>query len=251
VVLIISKDDVQSFFGQVISGITALQGTYPFSLEGVSAIDSTNNNLTLTKAVDNYGNIVSTDTFGLADQPFFNISTTPSTNSYVRNTCFVDSSPRTIGNLFADMSASNPAFAAIGTGNPGAPAFFIPPSNAPFTLPASGRPWRRPLSPSRTLKLSRTVPSASWDQCWSFFSDPPSLLNSDEFGPRFEAARLRRLDLRARRQTQPVSPAPPRPAVDCAVLCRGKPELSIKIDQSIHKNITVANRKCINVTREH
>ena len=74
--------DVLFLQAQVIFGSTPPPGTDPFSLLGLRAVDGSFNNLTNTIVVDQYGNIVQTNTFALVDQPFFNIGNNPSPNSY-------------------------------------------------------------------------------------------------------------------------------------------------------------------------
>ncbi|MGE0055201.1 MAG: peroxidase family protein [Hyphomicrobium sp.] len=74
--------DVLFLQAQVIFGSTPPPGTDPFSLLGLRAVDGSFNNLTNTIVVDQYGNIVQTNTFALVDQPFFNIGNNSSPNSY-------------------------------------------------------------------------------------------------------------------------------------------------------------------------
>jgi Ca2+-binding RTX toxin-like protein len=114
-------------------------GTDPFSLAGLRTIDGTNNNLTHTVITDQHGNTVDTDTFANVDQPFFHIEpNTPNvyTGTYTPGVggSLSDTSPRIISNLIADQTATNPSLSVDATGNPGAPAFFIPPSSALFTF---------------------------------------------------------------------------------------------------------------------
>jgi Ca2+-binding RTX toxin-like protein len=133
---------------QVIFGAAPPPGTDPFSLLGIRALDGSNNNLTHLLNLDQHGQTVDTDTFGVVNQPFFNIygrtsavgtAVTPYSVTYAPGTDvsppISDSSPRVISNLIADMNPlSNPAAATATTVNTGQPAFFIPPTNSLFTF---------------------------------------------------------------------------------------------------------------------
>lgn len=130
---------------QVNLGWVPPPGTDVFSLLGLRAVDGTNNNLTHSVITDQYGNVVNTDTFANTNVEFFNFAPPdPSpalNNDYVQTpestTVIVDSSPRIISNLVADMSVNNDAFVASqadAVGNPGAPAFSVPPTNSLFTF---------------------------------------------------------------------------------------------------------------------
>ncbi len=117
-------------------------GPDPFSLLGLRTVDGTANNLTNLMIVDQYGNSVHTNTFANANQPFFNVSTSPITVPTVNPTYttgvgaagdVTDASPRIISNLVVDMSAANPSLPADVIGNPSTDGILAP-TNAFFTF---------------------------------------------------------------------------------------------------------------------
>jgi hypothetical protein len=66
--------DLLFLHAQTIKGPFNPPGTDPLSLIGTRTIDGTQNNLTHTTVIDQYGHQVSTDTFANVDQPFFHFA---------------------------------------------------------------------------------------------------------------------------------------------------------------------------------
>ncbi|MFD0916530.1 peroxidase family protein [Pseudahrensia aquimaris] len=125
--------DMQFMFDNIIFGDSPPQGTDPFSLQGIRALDGANNNLLDQTIVDQHGQVVHTDTFGLLDQKFFHLSGSTSDLAYdapaIAAPFIIDSSPRTVSNLIADVDQP--------TGNPlnaGDPANDVLPFNSLFTF---------------------------------------------------------------------------------------------------------------------
>lgn len=102
--------DIQFFLENIQAGDTPLVGADPFAPVGIRTIDGTNNNISGGSAVDQYGNFVATNTFGVVGEGFFKISNSTSPLAYLPNTTVMnDPSPRVTSNLIADATASNPA----------------------------------------------------------------------------------------------------------------------------------------------
>src|SRR5262245_22386632 len=140
----------------ILAGGHPVIGTDPFSTAGLRNVDGTFNNITHSLIVDQYGEVINTDTFGNSNQPFVyfvtpifrDISALVATDNYGQvgsaanpSGNVIDNSPRIISNLVVDMdAATNPAVALINasatptTGNPGSTAVFATPFNALMTF---------------------------------------------------------------------------------------------------------------------
>lgn len=133
------QSDIDFALAQVLFGANPAPGTDPFTTLGIRNVDGSNNNLLNQTLVDQFGNTVSTTTYGVKDQPFIysttkvfrvdaagNVYTTlaspipqgPSSFDFTTNYTFgptppanpniVDAAPRLISNLIASDNTINP-----------------------------------------------------------------------------------------------------------------------------------------------
>jgi Ca2+-binding RTX toxin-like protein len=157
----LKQSDLVFDLAQVLFGSNPIPGFDPFTIQGIRNVDGTNNNLLhIPLFNDQFNHVVNTDSFGASNQPFIflrpasfrdgpaadnqTVEVAPGVflpgvfgDNYNKTLNIVDSSPRVISNLIADMTAANPAAAAATSpiiGNPGNPPLFIEPFNSQFTI---------------------------------------------------------------------------------------------------------------------
>lgn len=131
--------DVQFFLDNINIGDTPLPGADPFLPDGIRTIDGSNNNIFGGNVIDQWGNFVSTDTFGLTGEGFINISSQTSALAYeplsnVPGTMIFDATPRIVSNLIADATSSNPASLGFDLLTQGDAAVDRLPENSLFTF---------------------------------------------------------------------------------------------------------------------
>jgi Ca2+-binding RTX toxin-like protein len=155
----LKQSDLDFTLAQVLFGANPGLGTDPLTIQGIRNVDGTNNNLLHVTLIDQFLQSVNTNTFGTANQPFIHV--TPEVfrnlpgadgqlpallgfplaaafappgatfgNNYAQTLNVIDTSPRIISNLIADMDIAPPE----ATGNPGDPAIFVTPFNSLYTI---------------------------------------------------------------------------------------------------------------------
>jgi Ca2+-binding RTX toxin-like protein len=133
----------------ILAGKAPPIGTDPFSTQGLRNVDGTFNNITHSIIVDQYGNTINTDLFGVTNQPFIYFAD-PNFKQYQQPAGpaadysqgvgaagnVVDQTPRIISNFISDSNqATNPAAdPADIIGNPGSAVVFATPFNSLMTI---------------------------------------------------------------------------------------------------------------------
>lgn len=144
------QSDIDFILAQILFGANPPFGTDPFTIQGIRNADGLFNNLLhIPDFIDQYGNLVNTDTFGASNQPFIFMTSKLFLNgpaadnqtlagfpgmvfgdNYAQGLNVIDYSPRIISNLVADVGQAPPE----ATGNAGDPAIFVTPFNSLFTI---------------------------------------------------------------------------------------------------------------------
>ena len=173
--MILQQSDLDFLLAQNLFGAYPPVGTDPFTNEGIRNVDGTFNNLLhIATFADQYFDpalrpwlgLVNTDTFGNSNQPFIHLTTpefriinlgTFGSADYAQTpgdpgAVVIDSSPRVISNLIADMIATNPN---LPIDDPLDPLF------DPEEPPIIGNPGDEESSSCRTMPCSRCSAS-SW-----------------------------------------------------------------------------------------
>lgn len=148
---------------QILFGSQPPIGTDPFSLQGIRSVDGRFNNISDQELVDQYGDIIHSSRFAVANHAFvhfvdpvykdgprlpspdpnFGPGPTPLwDDNYALGAYVVDYSPRIISNLVADMDSTNdpldtltnPFVPGEAFGNPGSEAVFATPFNSLMTI---------------------------------------------------------------------------------------------------------------------